>query len=217
MILTRHEIEKLISTGKLNFSPALDKFQNQPHAVDLRLGMDFYLPKIWEITENGRSIIKVDVTEKAGDNYEKITLKAGQWFELAPGESIIASTLETIQIDESNIMGVLYPRSSINRRGLSVDMTGIVDAYYHGKLMIPIVNKTNAQIIRIYPGERICQLVFERLETGLNQQEALFHGKFPAKYHQQSNQNLTSKQDFSEELDYIKAGKITEMKDDNPF
>ena len=155
MILTRHEITNLIDTKNLVFEPALDKFQNQPHAVDLRLGTVFYLPKTWKLTKNGREILTVDVTESAGDNFEKIELTPGQFFDLAPGESIIASTLEKISLNADDLMAVLYPRSSINRRGLSVDLTGIVDAHYSGHLMIPVWNKTSSQIIRVYPGERI--------------------------------------------------------------
>lgn len=169
MILTRHSIQDLIDKKLLNFSPNLDKYQNQPHAVDLRLGTVFYISKTWKLTPNGREIITVDMTKKDENNYEKVELKPGQYFDLAPGESIIASTLEKIEIKAPNLMGVLYPRSSINRRGLSVDLTGIIDAFYAGSLMIPILNKTNSQIIRIYPGERICQVLFHRLEDDLTQ------------------------------------------------
>jgi len=157
MILTRHDIATLITEGKLAFEPGLDRYQNQPHAVDLRLGTKFYLPKIWELTDEGRKVLTVDVTESAGDNFTKVEIKPGQFFELAPGESILASTMERVVLRAPDVMGVLYPRSSINRRGLAVDMTGIVDVGYEGTLMIPIINKTSSQIIRVYPGERICQ------------------------------------------------------------
>ena len=85
MILTRTEIAEFIEEKKIVFTPNLDKYQNQPHAVDLRLGTVFYIPKIWKITEKGREIINVDVTESAGDNFEKISLSPSKFFELAPG------------------------------------------------------------------------------------------------------------------------------------
>ena len=147
MILTRHEIRSLIEAKKLRFDPPLDIFQNQPHAVDLRLGTVFYIPKTWKLTDQGRQVLNVDVTQSAGDNFEKVELVPGQFFELAPGESIIASTLEKITLQVDDVMGVLYPRSSINRRGLTVDLTGIVDAHYSGHLMIPVLNKTSTQVI----------------------------------------------------------------------
>jgi len=212
MILTRHEIRSLIDDGSLKFEPELDEFQNQPHAVDLRLGTIFYLPKIWKMTDNGREIVTVDVTETAGDNYEKIELKPGQYFDLAPGESIIASTHEKICLEAPNLMGILYPRSSINRRGLSVDLTGIIDTFYCGNLMIPILNKTSSQVIRIYPGERICQVVFHRLTQSLDREDALIHGKIAAKYTDCDGHNLVSKKDDDEEIELIKAGNLGGLK-----
>ncbi len=212
MILTRHEIRDLVEKGDLTFEPQLDKFQNQPHAVDLRLGTVFYIPKIWKMTDRGREIVTVDVTETAGDNYEKIELKPGQCFDLAPGESIIASTLEKVCIEAPDLMGILYPRSSINRRGLSVDLTGIIDTFYCGNLMIPILNKTSSQIIRIYPGERICQVVFHKLTQSLTKQEAMIHGKVAAKYNECNGHNLVSKKDAEEEITYIKAGNLKGLK-----
>ena len=216
MILTRHEIGDLITNGKLEFSPALDAFQNQPHAVDLRLGTVFYLPKIWKLTEEGREVLNVDVTESAGDNFEKIELKPGQYFELAPGESIIASTLEKVSLKSDNLMGVLYPRSSINRRGLSVDLTGIVDAHYCGHLMIPILNKTSSQVIRIYPGERICQIVFQTLARDIEKEDAKRHGKGNAKYDGCGADNLASRKDGDEEMDLIRRGDFEALKK-HPF
>jgi len=213
MILTRHEIRELIDNGSLAFEPELDEFQNQPHAVDLRLGTVFYLPKTWRMTDKGREVVAVDVTETAGDNYEKIELKPGQYFDLAPGESIIASTLESICLEAPNLMGILYPRSSINRRGLSVDLTGIIDTFYCGNLMIPILNKTSSQVIRIYPGERICQVVFHKLATSLTREEALVHGKVAAKYNDSDGHNLVSKKDDNQEIELIKSGNLDGLKE----
>jgi len=212
MILTRHEIRTLIEQGALSFEPALDEFQNQPHAVDLRLGTVFYLPKTWRMTDKGREVVAVDVTETAGDNYEKIELQPGQYFDLAPGESIIASTLESVCLEAPDLMGILYPRSSINRRGLSVDLTGIIDTFYCGNLMIPILNKTSSQVIRIYPGERICQVVFHKLAQPLTKEEALVHGKVAAKYSDSDGHNLVSKKDDDEEIKHIKSGDLSGLK-----
>jgi dCTP deaminase len=212
MILTRHEIAQLMIEGKLAFEPQLDGYQNQPHAVDLRLGTQFYLPKTWHLTSAGREVVRVDVTESDAENFEKIELNPGQFFELAPGESIIASTLEKVSLRSDNIMGVLYPRSSVNRRGLSVDLTGIVDVHYSGHLMIPIHNRTSQQIIRIYPGERICQLVFEELANGLQKDDAQRHGVNKAKYEGANAANLSLKKDNDQELAFIRKGDFSSLK-----
>lgn len=212
MILTRKEISKLIEESQLVFEPSLDKYQNQPHAVDLRLGTTFYVPKVWKLTDQGREVLTVDVTESAGDNFEKLELKPGQYFELAPGESIVASTLEKVSLNAPDVMGILYPRSSINRRGLTVDLTGIVDVHYQGHLMIPILNKTSSQVIRIYPGERICQIVFEKLASPMSTEEASLHGKAQAKYNGADAQNLASKKDADEEIELIRKGDFDGLK-----
>ena len=109
-------------------------------------------------------------------------------------------------------MGVLYPRSSVNRRGLSVDLTGIVDAHYSGHLMIPILNKTTSQIIRIYPGERICQIVLQKLASGLTKVEAQRHGANTAKYEGDTSAELASKCDAEEELSLIRSGQLDKLK-----
>src|SRR5688572_16523650 len=128
MVLTREEIKKKIKDKELAFEPNLDGFQLQPHAVDLRLGNIFYLPRTWEINKKGRVALYVDPTSPTSlENYDEVLLKNGQYFEVLPGEYVVGRTLEKISLNSPNIMGVLYPRSSINRRGLSIGMTGIVD------------------------------------------------------------------------------------------
>lgn len=181
--LDKNTLKKYIREKKLDFQPRLAPDQYQPNSIDLRLGVEFFVPKTWELTKKGREIIYVDVHEEA-NNFEKITLKKGQYFEIAPEEVILATTMERIELKSLDIMAVLYPRSSWNRRGLAVDLTGIIDTGYCGRLMIPLKNKTSTQIIRIYPGERCVQLVFHTLTEELTLEEAMKHGVSKAKYHQ---------------------------------
>jgi len=184
MILSKQTILNKIKNKQLAFKPNLDGFQLQPHAVDLRLGYKFFLPKTWEITKEGRKAINIDplVPVKNNNNFETITLQKGQYFELLPEEYVVGTTLESITMSDPELMAVLYPRSSINRRGLAVDLSGIVDVHYKGNLMIPIMNNTQKQVIRIYPGERICQIVFQQLTDAITQNEAQWHGLSKAKY-----------------------------------
>lgn len=160
-VLTNAEILEKIRGGSLRFTPALDKFQLQPHSIDLRIGFKFILMKSWTVSRKGRVALKVDYGENRS-YLETIILKSGQYFEILPGEFIGIETLESVKIPPG-LMGILYPRSSINRRGLSVDLTGIIDAGYEGHLLVPVRNNTASQIIQIYPGERFCQIVLEDL------------------------------------------------------
>lgn len=214
MILSKKDILTKIDKKELVFEPMIDGFQLQPHSVDLRLGFDFHLPKTWQLTKEGRKALTVDPMDNnvTGDTFEKLTLKPGQYFELLPEEYIVASTLEKVELNSLDVMGVLFPRSSVNRRGLAVDLSGIIDVGYNGYLMIPIINNTQKQTIRIYPGERICQIIFQTISTELSKEEALIHGLSKAKYHDNNEGFIGSRSDRDEETKYIKSGDIDALK-----
>lgn len=214
MILSKADILKRMKEGEIGFSPMIDGFQVQPHAIDLRLGMEFHIPKTWELTKAGRKAITIDPLdrEKNGKNYERVVLKPGQYFELLPEEAIIGTTYEQIELEAEDLMCVLYPRSSLNRRGLSVALSGIIDVGYKGHLMIPIVNHTASQTIRIYPGERVCQVVFETISSSITPDEARLHGLSEAKYHRAKNGFIAGKSDREDEIDMIKKGQLDELK-----
>ncbi len=217
-VLTRKDILDYIHTGKLQFDPALDGFQLQPHAVDLRMGYTFRIPKTWALTKEGRVALRVDYMEsKNEDAFEKVVLADGQYFELLPGEYVIVTTLERITMP-NDIMAILYPRTSFNRRGLSVDLTGIIDVHYQGYLTIPVRNNTQTQVVRMYPGERMCQVVFEQLTQDMSKSDALRHGLQRSKYHAENGEEKTAaKVDKKVETDFIREGKLSMLKKDYPL
>ena len=174
-IITKTQIVERIKKGDIAFAPALDSFQLKSHAVDLRLGFTFLIPKRWHTTANGREAIRIDHFHKDKKAYfDVIELEQGQHFELLPGEYVSVNTLESVKIP-NDLMAVLYPRSSTNRRGLSVDLTGIIDSGYEGQLTIPIRNNTTSQAITLYPGERFCQIVFEELAGAVETEKSRYH------------------------------------------
>jgi dCTP deaminase len=103
-------------------------------------------------------------------------LNEGQYFEILPGEFVVVGTLEKVKLSK-DIMAILYPRSSINRKGLSIDLSGIIDAGYEGSLIIPVRNNTDNQVIRIYPGERFCQIVFHTLNKAVDIRKSRYDKK----------------------------------------
>ncbi|HEX7724516.1 MAG TPA: dCTP deaminase [Candidatus Paceibacterota bacterium] len=176
-IITREQILERIKTGKLGIKPSLDQFQLQAHAIDLRLGYTFMIPKMWHMTPNGRESLDITHFDKRNNEYfDVVELEQGQYFDLLPGEYIIVSTLESIDMPK-DLMGILYPRSSTNRKGLSLDLTGIIDAGYSGQLVLPIRNNTRSQPVRLYPGERLCQVCFEELAQEVTPRESKYHRK----------------------------------------
>ncbi len=175
LVLVKKQILEYIKEHRLKFSPNIDDLQIQSHSVDLRLGYTFMVPKLWGLTEKGREAFVIDYLDTR-QRFETIELEYKQFFDILPKESVIATALEEVSLP-NDLMAVLYPRSSVNRRGLSVDLSGIVDAGYEGKLLIPITNNTSTQVIRLYPGERFCQLVFYQLGKDNQVTQSRWHKK----------------------------------------
>jgi dCTP deaminase len=175
-ILTGKDILARIEKGDIEITPSLDAFQLQTHAIDLRLGFTFLSPKPWRLTDKGRETVDIDPLKEHGPEYfDIIELEQGQFFELMPGEYVLVSSFESIKVP-NDLMAVLYPRSSINRKGLSVDLTGIVDSGYQGPLTLPVRNNTRSSV-RVHPGERFCQIVFEELTAPVEPRKSRWHKK----------------------------------------
>lgn len=210
-ILTRKEIVERIGSGDIAFSPNLDKFQLHAHSIDLRLGFTFLVPKSWQMTPKGREALQIDVFDpKMPPYFDVLELEQGQYFDILPGEYVSVSTLESIKVP-NDLMAVLYPRSSTNRRGLSVDLSGIVDAGYEGQLIIPLRNNTRNQTIRMYPGERVCQIVFEQLQGAVEPRKSRYHKRDVI----EGVLVGTLPQEREIEIDLVTKGKIRELKSEH--
>ncbi len=211
-VLTRKEITAAISSGDLRFTPELDQFQLQPHAVDLRLGYKFLIPKNWTVDEKGRRAIKIsidDIDAHIGQ-FDEVQLQPGQYFDLLPNEFVIGTSLERIEINAMNLMAILFPRTSTNRRGIDLSLSGIIDTGYKGHLIFPMKNEAGDQVIRVYPGERVCQVIFQELNVPLTPEEANLHGMTAAKYTESNKPNFVLDKDDERQL--LISGKLDELK-----
>lgn len=204
-ILTGDEILARVKKGDIAFIPGLDRFQLQAHAVDLRLGFTFLIPKVWRMTKEGREAMTIDPLRDHGPEYfDVIELEQGQMFDLLPQEYVLVSTFEIIKVPK-DLMAVLYPRSSVNRKGLSVDLTGIIDSGYEGPLTLPIRNNTRSQVIQLHPGERICQVVFEQLTHAVEARKSRWHMKDVVD---------KGKKEKAKEMKLVFSGDIKKLKSD---
>ncbi len=212
MILSRQDIVSQIKSGGIRLTPELDQFQMQPHAIDLRLGYKFLIPRNWTIDEKGRRAIKVSIDNVTAhpEQFDEVILQPGQFFELLPNEFVIGTSLERIEMNAPNLMAILFPRTSTNRRGIDLSLSGIIDVGYKGNLIFPMKNEAGDQVIRVYPGERVCQVIFEELKSPLTPEEANLHGVDAAKYSDASAQ--TFKLDKNEERRALVEGKLDEIK-----
>ena len=64
-ICTRKEILGAMKRGEIRFTPEIDQFQLQPHAIDLRLGDKFLIPRNWTMDEKGRRALKISIDDPA--------------------------------------------------------------------------------------------------------------------------------------------------------
>lgn len=91
----------------------------------------------------------------------RLDLQKGEAIAVAPNGFLLVGTVERVTLP-TDIMGMLYLRSTYARRGFVPWFQGIVDPGYSGSLTIALHNLTG-DLVPIYGEERICHLVFEQL------------------------------------------------------
>jgi dUTP pyrophosphatase len=85
--------------------------------------------------------------------------------ELAPGERALVPTGVAIALPEG-YAAFVHPRSGLAaRHGLAlVNAPGTIDAGYRGEIRVIVVNLDRSQPIRLRRGDRIAQLVVQRVD-----------------------------------------------------
>jgi dUTP pyrophosphatase len=92
-------------------------------------------------------------------------LRSTEDFDLAPGERRLVPTGVAIALP-SGYAGFVHPRSGLAaRHGVSiVNAPGTVDSGYRGEIMVCLVNTDRHHTVRVSRGDRIAQLVVQRVE-----------------------------------------------------
>ncbi|AEV87988.1 deoxyuridine 5'-triphosphate nucleotidohydrolase [Actinoplanes sp. SE50] len=92
-------------------------------------------------------------------------LVAAQDVEIAPGEWAKIGTGIAVAIPEG-FVGLVHPRSGLAARlGVTVlNAPGTVDAGYRGEILVNLINHDRARAVKISRGDRIAQLVVQRVE-----------------------------------------------------
>lgn len=85
--------------------------------------------------------------------------------ELAPGERALVPTGLAVALPEGYV-GLVHPRSGLAARlGVTVlNAPGTVDAGYRGEIMVNLINHDRVTPAKISRGDRIAQLVVQRVE-----------------------------------------------------
>ena len=106
----------------------------------------------------------VELPSYAYEGDAGLDLRANESVTLAPHERRLVSTGLAVAIPEG-YAGFVQPRSGLAlREGLSMANTpGLVDSHYRGELKVCAVNLDDERPITITRGERIAQLVIQRV------------------------------------------------------
>ncbi|MFV2021150.1 dUTP diphosphatase [Micromonospora sp. LOL_023] len=92
-------------------------------------------------------------------------LFAAEDAELAPGARALLRTGVAIALPAGHV-GLVHPRSGLaTRLGVTVlNAPGTVDAGYRGEILVNLINHDGARSAKISRGDRIAQLVIQRVE-----------------------------------------------------
>jgi dCTP deaminase len=156
MVLSDRSIREEIKKGRIVISP-LDASDIQPASVDLHLDR-----KVLVFTNSRRPYI--DVKESLEDLTELVEIMDGSPFILHPGEFVLGSTVEHIELPE-DLVARLEGKSSLGRIGLVIHSTaGFVDPGWKGHLTLELSNLARLPIT-LYYGMKIGQISFLQLTT----------------------------------------------------
>ena len=107
---------------------------------------------------------EVELPSYAYEGDAGLDLRSNEDVTLEPFERRLVSTGLAVAIPDG-YAGFVQPRSGLAlRRGLSMANTpGLIDAHYRGELKVCAINLDPSEPIRISRGERIAQLVIQKV------------------------------------------------------
>ncbi len=158
-ILSDKSIKEYLKEGKIVIDPIKDEQQIQPSSVDMRLGDEF---KVFKVIR--KPYIDPKDEEDIAEYMESSTVPEGEAFIIHPNEFALATTHEYVKVPD-DLVARVEGRSSMGRLGVTMHVTaGYVDPGFEGKITLEISN-IGAMPVALYPGQRVCQLVFETMTT----------------------------------------------------
>lgn len=158
-ILSDKTIKEYLKEGKIVIDSLKDEQQIQPSSVDMRLGDEF---KVFKVIR--KPYIDPKDEEDIAEYMESSTVPEGEAFIIHPNEFALATTQEYVKVPD-DLVARVEGRSSMGRLGVTMHVTaGYVDPGFEGRITLEISN-IGAMPVALYPGQRVCQLVFETMTT----------------------------------------------------
>jgi dCTP deaminase len=156
VVLSDRDIRAEIEAGRIVIDPFVPEAV-QPSSVDLHLDNRF------RVFRNNRYPY-IDVREEQPELTELVEIGGDDPFILHPGEFVLGSTLERVQLPD-DVVARLDGKSSLGRLGLLIHSTaGFVDPGWDGNLTLELSNVANLPIT-LYDGMRIGQISFQRMSS----------------------------------------------------
>lgn len=115
------------------------------------------------------AIVRLDpglpLPSRAHDGDAGVDLYSAEDVELAPGRRALVRTGVAVAVP-FGMVGLVHPRSGLATRvGLSiVNSPGTIDAGYRGEIKVALINLDPAAPIVVHRGDRIAQLLVQRVE-----------------------------------------------------
>lgn len=156
MVLSDRTIKEELAKGRIVIEP-LGEGCIQPASVDVHLDR-----RILVFRNSRRAYI--DVRQDMSDLTDMVTIEDDKPFILHPGEFVLASTLEYIELPD-DLVARLEGKSSLGRIGLLIHSTaGYVDPGWKGHLTLELSNVANLPVT-LYCGMKIGQISYLKLST----------------------------------------------------
>jgi dCTP deaminase len=156
VVLSDRDIRAEIAAGRIVIDPFIPEAV-QPSSVDLHLDRRF------RVFRNSRYPF-IDVRTDQPDMTELVEIAGDDPFILHPGEFVLGSTLERVQLP-NDLVARLEGKSSLGRLGLLIHSTaGYVDPGWEGNLTLELSNVANLPIA-LYYGMSIGQISFFRMSS----------------------------------------------------
>ncbi len=156
MVLSDRTIKQMLEEGRIVVDP-LGENCIQPASIDVHLDRQLL------VFRNSRRPY-IDVREDMSDLTEMVTIDDDTPFMLHPGEFVLGSTLEHIELPD-DLVARLEGKSSLGRVGLLIHSTaGYVDPGWRGHLTLELSNVANLPIT-LYRGMKIGQISYAQLSS----------------------------------------------------
>jgi dCTP deaminase len=156
VVLSDRDIRAEIAAGRIVIDPYIAEAV-QPSSVDLHLDHRF------RVFRNSRYPY-IDVRTDQPELTELVEIAGDEPFILHPGEFVLGSTLERVELP-NDLVARLEGKSSLGRLGLLIHSTaGYVDPGWEGNLTLELSNVANLPIT-LYDGMKIGQISFQRLSS----------------------------------------------------